>query len=131
MLDAWFPTTIYYEDIIPEKEDYKNMLNYAYNFIEKNKDAFSDNLTGDVLGDYCIHNNNVFRWLNSQVSIHCKKYLQLLGVDISKINIYSQKSWIVSCSEETGKISYIKNGEFIKFKNNEQLRDILLDDLAN
>ena len=34
-------------------------------------------------------------------------------------------------SEETGKISYIKNGEFIDFKNNEQLRDILLDDLAN
>lgn len=34
-------------------------------------------------------------------------------------------------SEETGKISYIKNGEFIEFKNNEQLRDILLDDLAN
>ena len=34
-------------------------------------------------------------------------------------------------SEETGKLSYIKNGKIVDFKNNEQLRDLLLDDLAN
>ena len=34
-------------------------------------------------------------------------------------------------SEETGKLSYIKNGKIVDFKNNEQLRDLLSDDLAN
>ena len=34
-------------------------------------------------------------------------------------------------SEENGKLSYIKNGEFVEFKNNEQLRNLLLEDLAD
>tara|TARA_E500000178_G_C17006397_1_gene748314 strand:+ start:687 stop:1475 length:789 start_codon:yes stop_codon:yes gene_type:complete len=34
-------------------------------------------------------------------------------------------------SEETGKVSYIQNGAFIKFKNLENLKELIINDLAN
>ena len=37
---------------------------------------------------------------------------------------------VLVISEQTGKISYIKDGEFYKFKNIEELRRILTDDLS-
>ena len=37
---------------------------------------------------------------------------------------------VLVISEQTGKISYIKDGEFCKFKNIEELRRILTDDLS-
>lgn len=37
----------------------------------------------------------------------------------------------LSVSEETGKISYIKNGDFVRFKSNEELIKIIEKDLSN
>ena len=34
-------------------------------------------------------------------------------------------------SEETGKVSYIQNGRFCKFKNLDNLKELILKDLAN
>ena len=36
----------------------------------------------------------------------------------------------IAVSEETGQISYVKNGEFIMFKDNEELIELIKKDLA-
>lgn len=106
-LKSWFPTIIYDETLEPERNVSKRMLQYAVDFHLNNEDKLEDaaNVTGDVTGDYQIAHKPEFKWLNKEVFNHCKKYLEVFGVDYNNLNLFSSKSWIVAC-DDTRKIDH-------------------------
>ena len=99
MLKTWFPTTIYQEDLNPTQDIVTSMINYV-DRLDKNIES----ITGDLNGDYTLHNEKCFDWLNKQIAYNCKKYLTELGCDITHLNVYAQKSWAVIC-RDNGDIS--------------------------
>jgi len=101
-IENWFPTTIFYEDIAPSKEVYDNMLQYCKDFADIHREKNPKLSTGDVCGDYKLHKNPIFYWLNEQVSLNVREYMDVMGVDNSIVNIYAQKSWVVFCGSKYG-----------------------------
>jgi hypothetical protein len=83
--DYWFPTTIYHTDLNPSKETFDGMIGYVDDFYRKTYPELDTSITGDVNGDYRIYDRPEFQWLNNQVGIHCKKYLEHIGVDTEKV----------------------------------------------
>jgi len=95
MIKTWFPTSIYQVDLNPSEDIVFNMLK-STSKIDKDEKS----ITGDLNNNYTLHNHKSFEWLNSQISIHCKKYLTELGCNISVLNFYAQKSWAVICKQD-------------------------------
>ena len=60
--------------------------------------------TGDVHSDFVIHQKEQFQWLNDQIGRHMRLYLQELGVDITDLEIYAQKSWPTVCNKKKGEV---------------------------
>ena len=98
-IDFWFPTAIYHEDLNPSQDTKQQMLEY-FGGISADTNSYS----GDNYGDYLLFNDARFSWLNSQVSIHCRKYLSAFNVDVNKIKVYASKAWPVVV-EKGGKIN--------------------------
>ena len=104
MLRPWFPTTIYQEDLNPSQDVVNSMINYTNRFDDSSEFSIYttevESITGDVNGDYTLHNDPSFDWLNKQVADNCRKYLIELGCDITHLNVYAQKSWAVICKND-------------------------------
>jgi uncharacterized protein (TIGR02466 family) len=103
--DYWFPTTIYHTDLNPSKETFDGMIGYVDDFYRKTYPELDTSITGDVNGDYRIYDRPEFQWLNNQVGIHCKKYLEHIGVDTEKVDLYAQKAWPVVCNTGGGSVA--------------------------
>ena len=56
--------------------------------------------TGDVHGIDTLHNDPVFTWLSEQVVINAVRYLDKLGYDLDKYDLYLQRSWPVIAGKE-------------------------------
>lgn len=98
-LETWFPLAVYYEDLEGAKEQNIKMKDYVLNFQEKKtkKSHVSKKYawTGDVHGFGRIHNDPKFKWLVGQVEEHCIYYLEKLGHNMNKIDLYIQRAWPV------------------------------------
>ena len=57
------------------------------------------------------------------------KSLSEIETTVKRASKAAGYSWGVS--EETGKISYVKDGEFCKFKDLDDLKNLIINDLAN
>jgi len=103
-----FPDPIYIEDLEPSEEVFNRMLNYLKKFEDKNKEQLKDeekkNITGDVCNDLLLHQSYEFDWLNKEIARVTKTYLEKIGVDLSRIELYAQKSWPVICNKSGGYI---------------------------
>jgi uncharacterized protein (TIGR02466 family) len=99
MIDLWFPTAIYHEDLKPNQDTKQQMLEYLEGI-----PVTSNSYSGDNHGDYLLFNDKRFHWLNSEVSFHCKEYLRAFNVDIDKIKLYASKAWPTRCAKG-GKIN--------------------------
>lgn len=113
-IETWFPTSIYYEDLLPDEEVRNGMISYVDSFYEKNKHKINTsdhvgNMTGDVNNDFLIHNDPNFYWLNQKIANACKVYLDSLGVNSSNFSLYVQKSWPVICLSGGGSVSQHKH----------------------
>lgn len=108
-VDHWFPTTIYSVDLTPDQQTYDGMISYVDNFYEKIKSELQASTTGDVNGDHQIYNSKEFEWLNNEISFHCKRYLDILGVDAKQVNLYAQKAWPVVCNRGGGYVQRHKH----------------------
>ncbi|WP_444930915.1 TIGR02466 family protein [Microbulbifer sp. SSSA002] len=95
-IDVWFPLAIYYTDLTNHSE-YKNaFLDRIHTLREqsgKQRTTESASWTGDVHRIDQIHNDPAFAWVTEQVELHSLIYLKTLGHDLSKIDIYIQRSW--------------------------------------
>lgn len=103
-IETWFPLAIYYEDL-PEAPTYQQHLLDAVLKLEQ-EGAEPRNYpemawTGDLHGVEQIHTHPAFSWIVEQVESHVAIYLQELGVDLSKVDLYIQRAWpIVSRPEQ-------------------------------
>ncbi len=97
-IDVWFPLAIYYTDL-PEQEQYQacqlERIHQLHDNAGKKRTHDTASWTGDVHKVDAIHNDPVFAWLTAQVEHHALAYLKTLGHDLSKIDLYIQRSWPV------------------------------------
>jgi uncharacterized protein (TIGR02466 family) len=97
-VDSWFPLAIYYEDL-PDAATQNPPLLAAILALEasvQERRNFPEMAwTGDLHGIHQVHLDDRFSWLVQQVETHVVKYLQVLGVDLSKVDLYIQRAWPV------------------------------------
>ncbi len=97
-LDTWFPLAIYYEDL-PEARQHKAALIDAVLQLEADghepRNFPEMAWTGDLHGVERIHRDPRFSWVIEQVEAHTLNYLDQLGVDLEKIELYIQRGWPV------------------------------------
>ncbi|MBD1825613.1 hypothetical protein H6F51_24395 [Cyanobacteria bacterium FACHB-DQ100] len=103
-IETWFPLAIYYEDL-PDAAKHQQSLIKAV--LQLEKEAIEPRnypemaWTGDIHGVNQIHTHPAFEWIVKQVEQHVAAYLQDIGVDLSKVDLYIQRAWpIVSRSEQ-------------------------------
>ncbi|MBD2079644.1 TIGR02466 family protein [Leptolyngbya sp. FACHB-17] len=103
-IETWFPLAIYYEDL-PDAAKHQQSLIKAV--LQLEKEAIEPRnypemaWTGDIHGVNQIHTHPAFEWIVKQVEQHVAAYLQDIGVDLSKVDLYIQRAWpIVSRAEQ-------------------------------
>jgi uncharacterized protein (TIGR02466 family) len=103
-IETWFPLAIYYADL-EEASAYQQELVDVVLQLER-EGAERRNYpemawTGDLHDVAQIHVDPRFQWIVAQVEQHTAIYLQELGVDLSKVDLYIQRAWpIVSRTEQ-------------------------------
>jgi uncharacterized protein (TIGR02466 family) len=104
-LDAWFPLAIYYEDLADSAEHNlalaERIKDLCRASVEKRTSATSS-WTGDVHNVDRLHLDPAFDWLTDQVGHHALQYLEALGHDLKKIDVYIQRSWPVVALRSQG-----------------------------
>lgn len=97
-IDTWFPLAIYYVDL-PEASQHREALTEAVLRLEREghaRRAFPEMAwTGDLHGVEQIHTDPRFAWIVDQVEAQTICYLQTLGLDLSKLELYIQRAWPV------------------------------------
>ena len=103
-IETWFPLAIYYADLEDASEHQQELVDVVLQL--EREGAERRNYpemawTGDLHGVAQIHADSRFRWIVEQVEWHTAIYLQELGVDLSKVDLYIQRAWpIVSRTEQ-------------------------------
>jgi uncharacterized protein (TIGR02466 family) len=103
-IETWFPLAIYYADL-EEAIAHQPDLVAAVLQLEREGAARRNYpemaWTGDLHGVAQIHRDPRFQWIVAQVERHTTIYLQELGIDLSKVDLYIQRGWpIVSRTEQ-------------------------------
>lgn len=102
-IETWFPLAIYYDDL-PEAPTYQQqLLDTVLQLREGIEPRHYPEMawTGDLHGVEQIHIHPAFSWIVEQVEWHVAIYLQELGIDLSKVDLYIQRAWpIVSGTEQ-------------------------------
>lgn len=95
-IDTWFPLVIYAEDLV-DAPDHQQELLAAVLQLEQGsgeRKAYPDMAwTGDLHGVSQVHHDPRFHWIVSQVEVHTRIYLQELGINLSQVELYIQRSW--------------------------------------
>ena len=103
-IETWFPLAIYYDDL-PNAAKHQQALLDAVIQLEgdgaERRNYPEMAWTGDLHGVEQIHTHPSFSWIVKQVEWHTQIYLQELGVDLSKVDLYIQRAWpIVSRTDQ-------------------------------
>ena len=100
-INKFFPTPVLSVDTNCSQKVRVGMLQYASDLIADNTKCGE---SGAIIGlsseknrykHVCIHKLPEFQWLNKQIGMYCKEYLQCIGIDPDECNVYAQKSWAV------------------------------------
>lgn len=102
-IEPWFPLAVYYADLedAPKHKDslVKNILALEENSYKKRIDE-DIAWTGDFHGVGKIHINPEFEWIVGNIEKHALMYLEQLGIDLDKIDVYIQRAWPVVSRED-------------------------------
>jgi uncharacterized protein (TIGR02466 family) len=99
-IETLFPLAIYYEELF-EAETHREGLVKAV--LELEESGFERRnypemaWTGDIHGVQQIHLDQRFAWVVGQVEMQTMLYLQELGVDLTQVDLYIQRSWPIVC----------------------------------
>lgn len=104
-IETWFPLAIYYDDL-PDASEHQQALLDAVMQLE-HQGAEPRNYpemawTGDLHGVEQIHTHPAFSWIVKQVELHVTTYLQEVGVDLSKVDLYIQRAWPIISRPDQG-----------------------------
>jgi uncharacterized protein (TIGR02466 family) len=102
-IEPWFPLVIYYADLEDAAAHKDSLVSTVLKLEEENgyQRRVADNIawTGDFHGVGAIHENPQFAWIVKEVKTHIFLYLEALGVDLSKIDLYIQRAWPIVSRE--------------------------------
>jgi uncharacterized protein (TIGR02466 family) len=104
-IEPWFPLAIYYADIENSSVQKESLVSAILELEKKGHDRRIDSeiaWTGDFHGVGRIHEDPRFAWVVEQIEAHVLQYLEELGVDLNKIDLYIQRAWPVVSREEQG-----------------------------
>ncbi len=93
-IEPWFPLAVYYADIEDAAAQKATILELETDSQKRRVNSESA-WTGDVHGVGRIHENSNFTWIVEQIEAHSLKYLEALGIDLEKVDLYIQRSWPV------------------------------------
>jgi uncharacterized protein (TIGR02466 family) len=103
-IETLFPLAIYYADLADAPKHQQQLVEAVLQLEQtgaERRNYPEMAWTGDLHGIEQIHTNPYFRWIVGQVEYHTTIYLQELGVDLSKVDLYIQRAWpIVSRTEQ-------------------------------
>lgn len=95
-LDIWFPLAIYYEDLADAEAHNPALLARIHALRAASgepRTSANSSWTGDVHDVDRLHFDPAFAWLTDQVGAQALRYLKTLGHDLSRIDVYIQRSW--------------------------------------
>lgn len=96
-IEPWFPLVIYYADLEDAAAHKDSLVSTVLKLEQESgyKRRVADNIawTGDFHGVGAIHEDPQFTWIVKEVETHVFLYLEALGVDLSKIDLYIQRAW--------------------------------------
>jgi uncharacterized protein (TIGR02466 family) len=102
-IEPWFPLAIYYADIDNAAAHKDTLVDNILKLEAENgyKRRIADDIawTGDFHGVGAIHENPQFAWIVKEVESHVFQYLEALGVDLNKIDLYIQRAWPIVSRE--------------------------------
>lgn len=103
-IETWFPLAIYYADLVDAPQHQQHLVETVLQLEcdgAERRNYPEMAWTGDLHGVEQIHTLTDFSWIVAQVEQHTTIYLQELGVDLSKVDLYIQRAWpIVSRTEQ-------------------------------
>jgi uncharacterized protein (TIGR02466 family) len=111
-LETWFPLAIYTETLADAVQHRQALLDAVLQLEQTGYDRrnYSDMAwTGDIHGIAQIHADPKFSWIVSQLEMHSLIYLQELGLDLSQIQLYIQRSWPIVSRSHQGVGSHCHN----------------------
>ncbi len=98
VIETWFPLALYLEDL-PEAASHQQALYQAVLDLEAQsgeRKAYPGMAwTGDLHQVAQIHQDVRFKWIVAQIESHTLLYLQDLGLNLSQLQLYIQRSWPV------------------------------------
>ncbi len=94
-IDTWFPLAVYYDDLFQAQKHKKRLLNAVKELFSTAKKQPSPLSAWTGHGLECIHQDPMFSWIIGQVEMHTWKYIEALGHDCKKMDLYFQRSWPV------------------------------------
>jgi len=132
-----FPLTIYKSKIILTDSDKKDLENEIFDMEKKSQNlgykVENKAWTGDTQGYENLHNNIKFKKLFGEIENHIKKYLELLNIDLEKIDIFFQRAWstiskgVENISPHIHSQSHISFAYYLK-KNSTDANIVFLDE---
>ena len=97
-IEPWFPLAIYYTDLENAADHKESLVSTILKLEETGKERRIDEKTawtGDFHGVGQIQEDQRFAWITKQIEAHTLRYLEELGMDLSKIDLYIQRAWPV------------------------------------
>lgn len=132
-----FPLSIIKEEISLNKEEKKNMIDEIKLMIsqpeKKNNRNDESSWTGDTQGFEYLFKNKKFHPLLIEIKKYLKKYINHLGIDENKIDLYMTRSWATvsmgkeRISKHKHKQSHISFAYYLK-KNEEDSNIVFFDE---
>ena len=96
-VETWFPLAVCYEDLPPPAEVKAGMLAHLQPLIDRHLSSEAGQFawTGDKASCWQLHEVEAFRWIRSHVERRTLEFARILGVDLSVLGFYFQRTWPV------------------------------------
>ena len=97
-IEPWFPLAIYYTDLEGAVDRKESLVSAILKLEEQGKERRVDEKTawtGDFHGVGQIQSDSRFAWITQQVEMHTLLYMEEMGMDLDKMDLYIQRAWPV------------------------------------
>ena len=94
-LMSLFPLTIFKDQIVVPEINKKELINHILDSSTKNTFLKSDNRswTGDINHEQFLLSEKKFKIFLDEITKKIIKYIEILGINASKVNLYLNRSW--------------------------------------
>ena len=97
-IEPWFPLAIYYTDVEDAANHKESLVSAVLELEGKGKErrvGEKTAWTGDFHGVGQIQRDPRFAWVTEQVEAHTLTYMEEMGMDLDKMDLYIQRAWPV------------------------------------